>query len=283
MGYMHIENLYKSQDILLFKECYALEKIHGTSAHIGFRSGQIHFHSGGAPNEAFVKLFDQTSLLAAFEQIGQPDITIYGEAYGGKLQRMSHTYGPNLAFIVFDVKVGDHWLSVPKAAKVAADLGLEFVPYQLIPATVEAIDAARDAPSVLAVIRGCGSDKTREGVVLRPPIELTRNNGSRIMCKHRIYEYSERKTPQAVTPEQKAILDDADAIAEEWVTPMRLNHVLDKISEPSIEKSGDVVKAMIEDVYREAVGEITESRAAAKAIGKKTIALFKTFLKENHA
>jgi hypothetical protein len=30
MGYLHIDNLYKSQDILLFKRCYALEKIHGT-------------------------------------------------------------------------------------------------------------------------------------------------------------------------------------------------------------------------------------------------------------
>lgn len=29
MGYLKINNLYKEQTILLFKECYALEKIHG--------------------------------------------------------------------------------------------------------------------------------------------------------------------------------------------------------------------------------------------------------------
>ena len=29
MGYAHIENLYKCQDILMFRECYATEKIHG--------------------------------------------------------------------------------------------------------------------------------------------------------------------------------------------------------------------------------------------------------------
>ena len=34
MAYMHIDNLYKNQEVLLFKECYAMEKIHGTSAHI---------------------------------------------------------------------------------------------------------------------------------------------------------------------------------------------------------------------------------------------------------
>ena len=39
MSYMHIDNLYKNQDILLFKECYALEKIHGTSAGLEFGLG----------------------------------------------------------------------------------------------------------------------------------------------------------------------------------------------------------------------------------------------------
>lgn len=29
MGYMHINNLYKNQEILMFKECFALEKVHG--------------------------------------------------------------------------------------------------------------------------------------------------------------------------------------------------------------------------------------------------------------
>jgi intein/homing endonuclease len=29
MSYLHINNLYKDREILLFKECYAMEKIHG--------------------------------------------------------------------------------------------------------------------------------------------------------------------------------------------------------------------------------------------------------------
>lgn len=37
MGYMHIDNLYKNQDMLIFRECYALEKIHGTSAHVSWK------------------------------------------------------------------------------------------------------------------------------------------------------------------------------------------------------------------------------------------------------
>ena len=36
MGYMRIDNLYKNQAVLSFKEVYALEKVHGTSAHIHY-------------------------------------------------------------------------------------------------------------------------------------------------------------------------------------------------------------------------------------------------------
>ena len=42
MGYLHIENLYKAQDILLFRECYALEKVHGTAAISKKAAGMFH-------------------------------------------------------------------------------------------------------------------------------------------------------------------------------------------------------------------------------------------------
>ena len=63
MSYMHISNLYRERDILLFKECYAMEKIHGTSAHISFTPSlkpgteQLNFFSGGEKHENFIKLF----------------------------------------------------------------------------------------------------------------------------------------------------------------------------------------------------------------------------------
>ncbi len=57
---------------------------------------------------------------------------------------------------------------------------------------------------------------------------------------------------------------------------MRLNHILDKLGNPNeIEKTGEVVKAMIEDVTREAEGEIKVSKTALQFIGKKTALLYK--------
>lgn len=279
MAYMHISNLYKEQTILLFKEVYALEKIHGTSSHIGwrFQNKQIHFFSGGESHEKFVALFDQTFLKAKFLEIfPDVDVTIYGEAYGGKQQGMSHTYGKELKFIGFDVQVGELWLNVPNAEDVCRKFNIEFVHYDKIEVNLDNLNVYRDAPSVQAVRNGCGDDKKREGIVLRPLIEMRLNNGERVICKYKPDEQMENKTKREVSPEQLQVLEDAKAIAEEWVVPMRLEHVLQKFpADVNMELMGDIIKAMIEDVYREARGEIVEGKAVEKAISKVTVQLFK--------
>jgi hypothetical protein len=290
MGYLHIPNLYKEQDILLFKECYALEKIHGTSAHISFKKEltpdqeanytyQIGFFAGGENYEKFIKLFNQEELLSKFKEWDLPSLIIYGEAYGGKQQGMSDTYGKELKFVAFDVKINDNWLRVPQAEKIVLQLGLEFVDYVQIPTELNLINKYRDTDSVQAVRNGIGYGKKREGVVLRPLIEITQNNGERIIAKHKRDDFSETKTPRELNPDKLKILAEANSIAEEWVTPMRLSHILDKIKNLSIEKTGDVIEIMIEDVEREAKGEILESKDARKAISKKTALLFKEWLK----
>lgn len=280
---MHINNLYKDQTILLFKECYAMEKIHGTSAHISWKFGQgVKFFSGGTKHENFVKLFDLEALTKAFEAMGITDdreVIVFGESYGGKEQGMSHTYGPVGKFVVFDVKIGHYWLDVPKAEKVAKDLGLEFIHYVKIPTDLAAIDTERDADSVQAIRNGVGPGKIREGIVLRPLIEVTLNNGARVIAKHKRDEFRETKSPRPVVdPAKQKMLDDAQAIADEWVTDVRLQHVLQKITEPGIEKMKEVISAMVEDVLREGAGEIVDNPAVRKAIGNKTAATFKKYL-----
>ena len=106
MSYMHMDNLYKNQDILQFKECYALEKIHGTSANISYNNKTLHLFPGGSKYETFAALFNQEELKSKIEQLGVEKIVIYGEAYGGKCQGMKDTYGDKLKFVVFEVKIG---------------------------------------------------------------------------------------------------------------------------------------------------------------------------------
>ena len=284
MSYLHLPQLYKNQTILLFHECWALEKVHGTSAHIRYRPDQpLTYSSGAASNENFKKLFDEPKIIAVLDKFARNSITVFGEAYGGggaAGQGMSDTYGKALQFIVFDIQMDDIWMTVPEMAEIAASLGLEVVPFEKIPATLEAIEKARDAPSEVAKRRGCGDDKQREGVVLRPLVEMQTSLNERVIVKHRIEAFSERKTPQKILDAAKLeVLTAATAIAEEWVTPMRLSHVLDKLPDvKSMAQTKVVIDAMIEDVYREAKGEIIESNEAAAAIGKRTAQLLKPAL-----
>ncbi len=293
MGYLHIENLYRNQDVLMFREVYAMEKIHGTSAHIGFHMGptgtgiidpKLNFFSGGEKHEKFVKIFNEPALLESFAKFGMDEVIVFGEAYGGSCQGMKDTYGASLKFIAFDVKIGDHWLPVHKAEKVALELGFDFVHYVRVPATVEALDIERDKPSTQAMRNGCGADKKSEGVVIRPLVELRTNNGERLIAKHKRAEFRETTTTREVkSPEKLVKLENARAIAEEWVTDMRLTHVLDKMPEEkrTIENMRDIISAMVEDVLREASGEIIDGKDVHSAIGHRTVKLFKASLNRN--
>lgn len=284
MGYMHIDNLYKDQRILMFKECYALEKIHGTSAHIAWRDGKVVFFSGGEKYDNFLALFDADALAATFAaRFGERTVTFYGEAYGGKQQNMSATYGKALKFIVFDVKIGEQFVDVPVAHEIAKACGFEFVPYGRVVCEVAVLDVLRDTPSMVAYQAGSvGPDRfgctppIREGIVLRPIHECQFNDGKRVIAKHKRPEFSERKTIMPVDDAKRQAMEDAQAIADEWVIEMRLTHVLDKLGNPTeMSATSKVIEAMVEDVLREASGEIIESLEVTKAIGRKSAALYK--------
>lgn len=283
MGYPHIENLYKNATILLFRECYALEKVHGTSAHVHFNAEKgVSFFSGGASHTNFVSLFDEAKLLEGFKVLGHEKVTIFGEAYGGSMQGMKKVYGDKLRFVAFDVQVSDAWLEVPNAEDVAQKLGLDFVPWSRVTTDVAVLDEARRQPSRQAKKNGVEGEHLPEGVVLRPLIELHDKRGERIIVKHKNPEFSERESKRdtEVDPAKALALADADAIAQEWVTPMRLTHVLDKLT-PKAESMKDttrVITAMWEDVTREGAGEFEPTKEAQKAVGGLTVKLFKKTL-----
>jgi hypothetical protein len=283
MGYLHIENLYKNQEILLFKECYALEKIHGTSANFLWNGTLLKFHSGGESHDRFVALFDAGAIQTKLIDLGFKDrsVTVYGEAYGGKQQGMSDTYGPVLKFAAFDVCFDEGlWLSVPAAAEFCKGLGIDFVHFAKISTDLKDLDTQRDADSEQAVRNGVGAGKKREGVVLRPLIELTKSGGCRIITKHKRDEFRETASPRIIDdPAKLKVLEDANKIAGEWVTVTRLEHVLDKIPDHGMEKIPMIIAAMVEDVTREAKGEIVDNDATRKAIRTKTVTMYKDYLK----
>jgi hypothetical protein len=177
---------------------------------------------------------------------------------------------------------GESWLNVPHAVGVCMGLGLEFVDWALVSTDIDVINAERDKPSTQAVRNGITEPQVREGVVLRPPIEVTDWRGNRIIAKHKRAEFSERGKPNVeMDPSRREQLANADAIAQEWATPMRLEHVIDKMIAERDDKSvemkdiPEVVRRMHEDVGREGAGEFEDNPPARKAIGARTVQLFK--------
>jgi hypothetical protein len=312
MGYMHIDNLYKDDRIFRFDECYALEKVHGTSAHVAFTNLDtpdganpigIRLFSGGEPAANFAKLFDLARLSVMFRKVcdglypgaNPREVIVYGEAYGGKQQGMSETYGKQLKFAAFDVKVDGVWLDVPNAAHIVRELELEFVDYVQIPTKLHRLNEERDRPSVQAKRNGVEGDKLREGIVIRPLHEGNDHRGNRIITKHKCAAFCETKTPREVDPEKLQRLQNAAKIAEEWVTENRLDHILDQalilkkntaaemgeamedIEQITIgmKDTGEVIKLMIADVERESAGEADFTDDVRKQIGGATARLFK--------
>src|SRR5271157_176639 len=208
MSYLKIPNLYKDDRIFSFNECWAEEKIHGTSAHVSWtpinseslnpESHEVTFFSGGESFDKFVALFNKEKLVEFFKWFGAKEATFFGEAYGGKQQGMSATYGKDLKFVVFDLKVEGVWVDVPDAKLWANMAGLDFVPYVRISTQLSEIDRVRMLPSVQAVKNGILEPKEREGIVLRPIHEAVDKQGNRIITKHKNASFQETKTPREV-------------------------------------------------------------------------------------
>ncbi|ANB50967.1 hypothetical protein [Powai lake megavirus] len=293
MGYMHIESLYKCPQFFeLFPQVYCMEKIHGTSTWIYFDPKQpIKFHSGGENSIAFRNIFDEFFLTNKLLQIASDNnwslIKIHGEGYGGKQQGMSKTYGDMLKFIVFDIyvestdpSIAPKFLNVPDAEKMASELNLEFVHYVCIDNNPKLIEQESDSMSIQAIRNGLGSDKAREGVVIKPLVESIMPNGKRAIMKHKNADFWEIKSRRPLG-ERLQVVESINEIIEDWVTEQRFNHVIDRVLQNKVVKVLEIsdikilLNLMVEDVKRESEGEVVWSEELVKAIRKKTAIMFK--------
>jgi hypothetical protein len=297
MGYRKIPNLYRPEiaDILEEPKLYAMEKIHGTSAHIKYHAdGTLSFFAGGSNHQEFLNLFDQEKLIAAFLEIAEAgqmvrlpvpvkSWTVFGEAYGGKINAQAWRYGKKLRFVAFDVLLigaddSEHWFTVPAAHDFVTELlGLEFVHYEEVTSDLPTLDAARDKPSTQAKRNGIEGEQPTEGVVLRSLTEKPAHHFDRMMAKHKRKE--ERETKTDFQPGDKvAVYEAAQAIAQEWVTEERLNHVIQKVclaETPSVQHFAKIVTGMVDDVITEGGEMLVDTPEARKAIGAKASKLFK--------
>lgn len=157
------------------------EKIDGTNIRIHWDGANRTF--GGRTDNASIpatlvkrleELFPVEKLKTSF---GDGPATLYGEGFGAKIQSGGSYIPDGQDFILFDVLVGEWWLTRVNVAEVADSLGLRIT--QIVgDGTLEgAINYVR------AGFKSAIGTADAEGLICRPKVQLFNRKGERIIVK----------------------------------------------------------------------------------------------------
>lgn len=122
-------------------------------------------------NERFLPQRDR--LVAAFPS----GAVLYGEGYGAKIQS-GGLYRPDQDFVLFDVRVGNWWLTRDAVVEIAAQFALDVVPVIGTGTLHDMIELVGGGHLLSEWGRFMA-----EGVVARPVVELRARNGDRVITK----------------------------------------------------------------------------------------------------
>lgn len=324
MGYLHILNLFARKQILNNKELFAQEKIHGTSAHITLQLEndklRIDYSSGGAAGVPFKSVIDAQLNLVEAEKLVRAwkdhyrKLTIYGEAFGGKLNQMRSTYGDSLHFWAFDLKWTmpetfglppaveglpapteevtlpgkEGWFDVDDAQAIVRSLNINFIEVVKTTNDILELDRLRDLPSVIAAHVFPSGDKRNEGIVIKTRID---GQGQRDEAKHKQGWASEKGVAATIDPERQTRIEQGQAYAKEWVNMMRVEHVAGHILRDLPPERAKVltlrdIPLFIPEIVKDVRQEAEESKTPLplmeevdKAIAKEGVRLFTEWVK----
>lgn len=163
------------------------EKVDGTNIRVGWDGHAVEF--GGRTDNAQIPapLVQELRLLfpeELFEQTFQDKpVTLYGEGYGPKIQKVGHLYADKPSFALFDVQGESRiWFNREAVHAVAETMGLNVAP-QLPDYTLQdAMDVVTEG--FYSYFAGEGNPSfCAEGVVGTAPLGLLNRQGQRIQVK----------------------------------------------------------------------------------------------------
>lgn len=138
--------------------------------------------------ERLYELFDVVDWREIFPTMTEGHVTLYGEGYGMNIRKGGNYIPDGVDFILFDVKVGNWWLSWDNVTNVAEKLHIKSVPfigYMTIP---QAVDYVRTGfKSKIAQ----NPDYDAEGLVLRNPYGMLLRNDGRCILKIKTADFRE--------------------------------------------------------------------------------------------
>jgi hypothetical protein len=193
----HFKTLLEGQfalpefEYLASNEWLFSEKVDGTNTRIMFDGNEISF--GGKTDESILPsvltahlhdIFD--GQLDKFVKIFHDGVCLYGEGYGAKIQKGGGKYNPNgVDFILFDIRIGDWWLTRDTVEDIASNLGLFAVPEIGKGTLYDMVEMTRKG------FNSKWGEFMAEGIVARPAVEFYGRNGERVITKIKHRDFRE--------------------------------------------------------------------------------------------
>lgn len=186
---------YRNPAVEMLKNCEweFTEKIDGTNVRVVWDGHKVSFYGRTDRAELPTRLVE--ALEVAFggevneqifeEHFGETEVILYGEGYGAKIQKGGGDYRSDNAFILFDVQVGDLFLTRETVVEIARYFGIDVVPIVLTGTIEDGIKFVKSRPNSTI-----GAAKM-EGVVGRPRVELRDRRGNRVIVKIRVRDMRE--------------------------------------------------------------------------------------------
>lgn len=191
-----IEGSWRSETVEMLKDVRWrwTEKVDGTNIRINWDGHKVTF--GGRTDRAQIpadlvnwlnEKFSTPEAEELFEQkFGENEVTLYGEGYGRKIQGVGSLYIPDgVAFILFDVTVGETFLKWDGVCDVATAFGISVVPVAGTGTLEEAVAYIKTKPQSII-----NEAAPMEGVVCRPVIDVFDRMHRRVIVKVKVHDFT---------------------------------------------------------------------------------------------
>lgn len=187
-----MEGVYRNPTVEFLKDNIweFTEKIDGTNIRIFWDGHTVIF--GGRTDKAQIPADLVTFLNATFntmeaeeifeEKFGDTPVLLFGEGYGGKIQR-GGSYRSTVSFILFDVFIAGNYQSRSTVEDIAKAFNIETVPVLFEGTLDEGVAFVKTKP------KSTIGTANMEGIVGRPKVELRDRCGKRVIVKIKVNDF----------------------------------------------------------------------------------------------